>query len=134
MEGNFIFTSVSLKNTCKLFSKVLTARGQKRTKSVTEFFKINCDLQSRLIIIIIEFIQGALRAIIYNMRTIYLIYNRIERPTYKYKRKIIIAPQNASHKHTGVSRGNLLKQCFFFFFFGGVIEIDFYSTVSISPA
>ena len=72
------------------------------------------------------------------MRTIYVIHNRIEISTDKYKRKITIAPEKASHKHRGFSRGNLLKQffCFFlrFYFFLSVVEIDCYSTVVIDPA
>ena len=64
------------------------------------------------------------------MRTIYVICNRIEVSTYKYKCKYNIGPERASHKHRGFSRGSLLKQffvffCFhFLFFFLGVVEID----------
>ena len=46
----------------------------------------------------------------HNLRTIYVLYNRREISTYKNKHEIIIAPEKASHKHRGISRGNLLKQ------------------------
>ena len=49
------------------------------------------------------------------MRTTYVIYNRIEISTCKCECKITIAPEKASLKHRGFSRGNLLKHFFVFF-------------------
>ena len=66
------------------------------------------------------------------MRT---IYNRIE-STYMYKRKNNIAPGKASHKHR-FFEWKPFETVFLFFFvmiiFLTVVEIDFYSTVSIYP-
>ena len=58
------------------------------------------------------------------MRTIYVIYNRREISKYRYKHKINIALEKASHKHIGFSRENLLKQFFCFYFFR-VVEMTF---------
>ena len=70
------------------------------------------------------------------MRTVYVIQKWREISTNTYNHEIDIAPEKASHKHRGFSRGILLKQFFLFFvfIFLSVVEIDFHLTVSTFTA